>query len=124
MSDVNSIAVDDVKTERGLNISLIGMLIATIIVALSLVVVAYYLYHISPQRKFDLARPGDPNKNAVVDVEDIQADTKSPVSTVDAKNKLDSLSRELKALSGFGNFDPNDINDQNVGLQQSDQPTL
>lgn len=124
MSDTVISVADDSKIEGRTNISLISMLMATILVALSLVAVSYFLYYISPQRKFDLARPGDPNKNAVVDVEDIQADTKSPVSIVDAKNKLDSFSKELKALSGYSNFEPADINDQNVGLQSSDQPAL
>ncbi len=124
MSDAVIPVADEPKNEDRANISLIGMLMVTIVVALSLVAVSYSLYYLSPQRKFDLARPGDPNKNAVVDIEDIQADTKSPVSTVDAKNKLDSFSKELKALSGYSSFDPSDINDQNVGLQAADQPVL
>lgn len=124
MSETGLAIVDESKKEDGPNISLIGMLIVTIFVALSLVSLSYFMYYMSPQRKFDLARPGDPNKNAVVDVEDIQADTKSPVTSIDAKNKLDSFSKELKALSGYSSFDPSDINDQNIGVQASDQPVL
>ena len=124
MSDIEQKIVDNPKSDDGLNISLIGMLMVTIAAALTLVGISYFLYYISPQRKFDLARPGDPNKNTVVDVEDIQADTTSPVTVVDAKKKLDSFSRELKALSGYNSFDPADISDQSIGLQPNDQPSL
>ncbi len=125
MSDTDNKLLVTGSTEReGLNISLISMLMATIIVALILVSIAYFLYYISPERKFDLARPGNPNKNAVVDIEDIQSDSTSQVTVVDAKNKLDSFSKELKALSGYNSFDPAEINDQNIGLQPNDQPEL
>lgn len=112
------------KDVNSTNISLITMLIAIIIVALILVGLSYLLYYINPQRKFDLARPGEPNTNAVVDIEDIQSDSTSPVTVIDAKNKLESFSKGLKALSGYNSFNPADIHDQNIGLQPPDQPAL
>lgn len=105
-------------------LSLVGLLVVAVTASLMLVSIAYAMYLRSPDRKFDLARPGDPNTNAVVGIESDDADVDTPVDAQAAKKKLDSLDKEIKALSGFGTFSAQDVSDQSLNLQPNDQPSL
>ncbi len=107
-----------------LKLSLVGLLVTAVLASLVLVAIAYLMYLRNPDRKFDLARPGSPNNNAVVSIESDDSDVDSPVDAQSAKQKLDTLDREIKALSGFGTFSAQDVSDQSLNLQPSDQPSL
>lgn len=98
------------------------VLTVVVFIALILVGVAYWLYYRSPQRKYDIARPGDKDVNKVLTIEDDTEDTSKPVELSDAKQKLTTLDKELKALSGFNTFGPEGLSDQSLGLQPNDQP--
>lgn len=102
------------------DLTIILMLI--VLVALIMVGIAYWLYYQSPQRKYDIARPGDSDVNKVLTIEDDTEDITKPVDLSDAKQKLKTLDKELKALEGFNTFGPDGLSDQTLGLMPNDQP--
>ena len=118
------LAVGVMSDQHHLKLSLIGLLVVAVMSSLVLVAISYFLYLRSPDRKFDLARPGSPNVNAVASIESDDSNVDSPVDAQAAKQKLESLDKELKALSGFGTFSAQDVSDQSLNLQPSDQPAL
>lgn len=103
--------------------NLAGALALAIAAALVIVAIAYALYWNNPNRKYDLARPGE-RDNLSVRVEDEEADTTSPVNEAAVKQKIENLTKELNTLGGISNFDPNDLNDQLIQLAPSEQPSL
>ena len=108
------------SVSRHLKLSLVGLLIVAVMASLALVAISYALYLRSPEHKFDLARPGNPNNNAVVGIEPDDDNTDVLVDVQAAKQKLESLDKELKALSGFGSYSSQDVSDQALGLQPND----
>lgn len=105
-------------------LSLLQALIVALIGALLIVVLAFLMYWNHPNRKYDLARPGAKEDNNALDVSDEQADTTSPVDETAAKQKLEYLNDELKALEGLGQFNPEDLSDENIQLAPTQQPSL
>lgn len=104
-------------------LSLIGLLVIAVLLSLVLVAVAYLMYLRSPNSKYDIARPGSPSDTTIVDIESNDSDTSSAVDAQAAKQKIDSLDKEIKALAGYRSFGPDDVSDQSLGLQPSDQPS-
>lgn len=104
-------------------VNLIGMILLVMLVSLLLVFLSYVMYLNSDQSKYDLARPGS-NRSRVLDAEDEVLDTTSPITPEDVSQKLEALNKELKALSGYNTFGPDDLSDQNLGLTARDQPSL
>lgn len=106
------------------SISLAGMLVLSVGVALCMVAIAYAMYYNSPQRKYDIARPGDKDINKVLNIEDnTQDDITKPVGISDARQRLDLLNKELEALNGFNSFGQDGVDDQALGLQPHEQPS-
>lgn len=100
------------------------MLAIVIFAAVCTVGVAYLLYEKNSNRKYDIARPGQNDENKVLNVEDDEADTTSPVTAEVAKDKIERYQRELEALNSLGSFNPEALNDQNIQLAPPDQPSL
>lgn len=98
------------------------ILVFTVLIALIIVAISYWMYYNNPQRKYDIARPGDNEINKVLTIEDDTEDTSKPVDLTDAKQKLETLGEELKALGGFNSYGPDGLSDQSLGLQPNDQP--
>lgn len=113
---------DQMHTKWFTQFGLAGALVIAVTVSLLLVAVSYFMYLNSPERKYDLARPGSPTNNAVTNIDDAEGDTSKPVDATTAKKKLDSLERELRALGTYNRFDSSDLSDQNIGLQPNEQP--
>lgn len=105
------------------NLGLFGALSVAIGAACLIVGIAYYLYFINPNRKYDLARPGEKD-NQLVRVEDDEADTTSAATAAAAQQKIEYLNREVNALNGISKFDPDDLSDQNIQLVPTEQPSL
>lgn len=105
-------------------ISLTGALFIAITAAGLIVAAGYLMYWNNPNRKYDLARPGNQEDNKALSVEDDEADTTSPVDEKAAKQKLDYLKKEIKALEGLGQFNPDDLSDENIQLSPAEQPSL
>lgn len=105
------------------SMSLATALVIAICTALCIVAVAYYLYLSNPNRKYDLARPGQQD-NASLRVEDDEADTTSPATGSATQQKIEYLTKEINALSGVSKFEPDDLSDQNIQLTPADQPSL
>ncbi len=105
------------------NLSLFGALTVAIFVACCIVAVGYYMYLQDPNKKYDLARPGEKD-NQSLRVEDDEADTTSPATAAAAKQKIEYLNKEINALSGISKFEPEDLSDQNIQLVPADQPSL
>lgn len=106
------------------SINLAGALMIAISAALVIVAIAYYLYWINPNRKYDIARAGSRDNNQILTIEDDEADTTSAVDPPAVKRKSEYLSKEINALGTMSNFDANDVNDQNLQLTQPEQPSL
>ena len=104
-------------------LSLPGALACVIIMAGCIVAVGYLLYLQNPNRKYDLARPGQKD-NLSLHVEDDEADTTGPVTAAATKQKIEYLNKELSALNSISRFEPEDLNDQNIQLVPADQPSL
>lgn len=105
------------------NINLTVALTIAVSTALVIVAVAYYLYLSNPNRKYDLARPGQKD-NLSLHVEDDEADTTSPATAAATKQKIEYLTKEINALGSVSKFDPDDLNDQNIQLTPAEQPSL
>lgn len=105
----------------GLNLA--GALALVIIMAGVIVAVGYILYWNNPDHKYDIARPGDKDENRTLSVEDDTTDKTSPVDAAAAKQKIDYLSKEAKALSGFSQFSADDLSDQSLQITPSDKPS-
>lgn len=99
------------------------MLVVTIIASFLIVGLGYTLYERNPNRKYDIARPGQHDDNKVLNVEDENADTTNSVTAESAKQKLDYLRKELKGLNNIGGFSTDDLSDQNIQLTPPDQPS-
>ena len=123
---MDQVAANTVQTKEPWHhrISLPGALAIAIAAAMLIVLAAYLLYWNDSNRKYDLARPGQQTENKALSVEDNEADTTSPVDEAAAKQKLDFLNKELKALNGLGQFNPEDLNDENIQLAPTEQPSL
>lgn len=104
-------------------LNLFGALAFAIFMACCIVVIAYFMYLENPNKKYDLARPGEKD-NQSLRVEDDEADTTSPATAAAAKQKAEYLSKEINALSGISKFEPEDLSDQNIQLVPADQPSL
>ncbi len=104
-------------------LSLPGALVCVIIMAGCIVAVGYFLYLQNPNKKYDLARPGQKD-NLSLHVEDDEADTTGPVTAAATKQKIEYLNKELSALNSISRFEPEDLNDQNIQLVPADQPSL
>jgi hypothetical protein len=100
-----------------------GALAVAIFMASCIVAVAYYMYLQNPNKKYDLARPGEKD-NQSLRVEDDEADTTSPATAAAAKQKVEYLNKEINALSGISKFESEDLTDQNIQLVPADQPSL
>lgn len=105
-------------------LSLIQALLVALLGTVVIVVLAFLMYWNHPNRKYDLARPGSKEDNNALEVTDEQADTTSPVDEAAAKQKLEYLNSELKALEGLGEFSPEDLSDENIQLAPTQQPSL
>lgn len=104
-------------------LNLFGALALAVAMAMLIVAIAYLLYLRNPNKKYDLARPGQKD-NLSLHVEDDEADTTSPATAAAAKQKIEYLTKEINALSGISRFDPEDLSDQNIQLVPADQPSL
>lgn len=114
----------DVLAKLGLaNLNLFSALLIAIAAALCIVAVAYYMYLENPNKKYDIARPGEKD-NQSLRVEDDEADTTSPATAAATKQKIEYLTKELNALNGISKFEPEDLTDQNIQLTPADQPSL
>ena len=118
------IVKNPLKRIRVSSINLAGALMIAISAALVIVAIAYYLYWINPNRKYDIARAGSRDNNQILTIEDDEADTTSAVDPPAVKRKSEYLSKEINALGTMSNFDANDVNDQNLQLTQPEQPSL
>lgn len=105
-------------------LSLLQALLVALTGAVIIVTIAFMMYWTNSNRKYDLARPGEKEDNSALEVTDEEADTTSPVDAAAAKQKLDYLNNELKALEGLGQFSPEDLNDENIQLEPTQQPSL
>ncbi len=105
-------------------LSLTGALTIIIGVAVIIVAVAYALYWNDSDRKYDIARGGNTSENQALDVDDSEVDRISPVSASDTQQKLEYLQKEIDALKGIGDFDPEDVSDQNLQLISPSEPSL
>lgn len=104
-------------------VSLFGALAIAIGAACGIVAIAYMLYWNDPNRKYDLARPGEQD-NQSLKIEDDEADTTSPVTEKAVDNKIEYLEKEIKALNEVSTFHPEDLSDQRIQIAPSDQPSL
>lgn len=104
-------------------LNLFGALAIAIGAACLIVGVAYYLYLNNPNKKYDLARPGEKD-NQSLRIEDDEADTTSPATAAATKQKIEYLTKEINALSSISKFEPDDLTDQNIQLSPADQPSL
>jgi len=122
-SSTNTDQIPDKNRRKVLpdDMGLATMLILVVVVSLLLVAISYALYATSPQSKYDLARPGQPTDSVVTDIDDQDLDTSEYVDANVAKEKIESLEQEIRALSGYNKFESSDLDDQNIGLQSSDQ---
>lgn len=96
----------------------------TIIIGLACMIVAvgYLLYWNNSDHKYDIIRPGDKDENQVLSVEDSANDKTSPVDAAAVKKKMDNLTKETKALSGFSRFEPSDLSDQSLQIVPTEKP--
>ncbi len=102
----------------------LGMALAIAITMAGVIVaVAYSIYWNNPNRKYDIARGGDTD-NQALSVEDEEADTTSPADAPATKQKIDYLNKEINALGSLNKFSPDDLSDQNIQLAPSDQPSM
>lgn len=104
-------------------LNLAGALGLAVGAACVLVAIGYLAYWNDPNRKYDLARPGEKD-NLLLKVEDEEADTTSPVTAEAAKQKIDYLKKEIKALQGVSSFEVDELSDQNIQLVPGEQPSL
>ena len=109
---------------RATHLSLSAALSLVILTACLLVAAGYTLYERDTNRKYDIARPGQRDENKVLNVEDQEADTTSPVTPTVVKRKLENFDKETKALSTLNDFSQEDLADQTIQLVQPDQPSL
>lgn len=107
------------KLER---LSLLGALFLAVGAACVIVAVAYVMYLNNPNRKYDLARPGQKDDQSLR-VDD-EADTTSPVGPASAQQKIEYLEKEVKALNSVSKFEAEDLSDSNIQLTPSEQPSL
>ncbi len=99
------------------NLGLLGALIIIVLISLILVAAAYIMYLKSPQKKYDLARPGNSLRNKVLSAEDNSSDKTTPIDAQITKAKIEALSTQLKVMAGFDSFSQYEVNDQSLGLQ-------
>lgn len=116
------VSADQSNDDRGVNsisdkVSLQMALAAIILLALAIVSVGYAIYATSNDSKYDLARPGDKDKNGVLGLEDGGSDVRLPIDVSDVKDKRKYLKKELDALKAIPNFSVNDLSDQNIRLK-------
>ena len=116
--------ITEPKTHWYEKLSLLQALTIALVAASLIVIAASLLYWNHPNRKYDLARPGEKEDNNALEVNDEQADTTSPVDETAAKQKLEYLSKELKALEGLGQFNTEDLSNENIQLAPTQQPSL
>ena len=95
-----------------------------IFIACVLVAVSTMMYLRDPNRKYDIARSGESINNLALEIEDSPEDASSPVTASILQQKIDYLQKEINALSGMGDFDEDDLNDQNLHLNPLEQPAL
>lgn len=106
-----------------LNFSLFTALIISVIASLSIVAVGYFIYSKDVNRKYDIARPGHPSTSPALGVEDqTGSNEKDPIDQKAINRKLDFLKKESKILDGLGNFEPEVLSDQNIGLVEPTNP--
>lgn len=110
-------------TVLGHPVTLAGALVMVVLVALLLVAISYVLYLNSPASKYDLARPGGREDNALIVERDENADTTSRVDVETVKKNLDSLQQNISALQSANDFSGQDVSNQNLGLEPSAQPS-
>jgi hypothetical protein len=119
-------ASTNIKATEKFGLSKINLSVALAIAisaALVIVAIAHYLYLSDPNRKYDLARPGQKD-NLSLHVEDDEADTTSPATASSASQKTEYLTKEINALGSVSKFDPDDLSDQNIQLTPAEQPSL
>ena len=104
--------------------SLAGLLVIVIVTACAVVAIGYILYWNNPNRKYDLARGGESSENQVLNIEQTVDDRTSPVDAPDIKQKIEYLQKEITALKSIGDFNPNDVSNQNLQLVTPYQPSL
>ena len=108
---------------RNFKVTLPMALIVVILLASVIVASGYWLYLHSDNQKYDLARPGQKQDNQALNVEDMDADTTSPVDATVVKRKSEYLQKEIGALKSMTDFSPNDLSDQDIQLAPSEQPS-
>jgi len=94
-----------------------------IVVALLIVGLGYSLYWNDENRKYDIARAGD-QENEALGVVDPAADTTGPVDKNAIKQKIKFLDKEIKALESLNEFNPTDLSNESIQLVQSERPEL
>ncbi len=114
---------EDTHTEshdsEKLRIGLPAALFIIILISLVMVTAAYSMYLRSPQKKYDLARPGNSLRNKVLSAEDNSSDKTTPIDAQITKAKIEALNAQLKVMAGFDSFGQEDVNDQSLGLQSA-----
>ena len=127
-SSTNEVA--EVATKEGLfvrlraKVTLPIALVILVFLALVIVSAGFSLYWNDSNRKYDIARGNEDSKNQALSVEDGTTDRTSPVDEAAIKQKLDFLEKENKALSGMGNFEPGDVNNENLQIVTPEQPSF
>ena len=106
------------------HVNLVSAMILLILIACALVTVSTMMYLRDPNRKYDIARSGESIDNQALDIQDNSDDASSPVTASVLQQKTDYLQKEINALSGMGDFDEDDLNDQNLHLNPLEQPAL
>lgn len=95
-------------------ISLEVALSIIITVACLIVAVGYLTYLQNPNRKYDLARPGEKDTQNLRVPDDYE--DSGPVDAESVEKKIDYLKEEIRALEGVNAFNPEDLSDTNIGF--------
>lgn len=108
--------LNDTKSDKSLldYINLQGAL-AIIIVAAGFIVAAGYLMYLqNPNKKYDLARPGEKDTQSLRVPDDYEET--GPVDADSVQKKIEYLKEEIRVLGGVNSFGLEDLSDQNIGL--------
>lgn len=92
--------------------------------AMLMVCVGYLVYWNSPDRKYDIARPGNNEQNKATSVEDSFENDTSPVDRAAIEKKRKFLQDEQKALKAMNNFRTPSLSDQSLHLAPSEDPSF
>lgn len=95
-----------------------------ILIAMMIVLAGYLIYWTSPDRKYDIARPGKNDTNKATSVEDSLENDTSAIDLSDIQRKRKFLEDEQKALQSMVNFQPTSLSDQSLRLASPNDPSL